>query len=68
MCDVLTPGCNASQVLSLPAVVAPTKVLIVPLSAKAEFDPLVREVCEYTLVRVMCSYAHPSLRRMTLRR
>ncbi|TBU45619.1 glycyl-tRNA synthetase [Dichomitus squalens] len=31
-------------VLSLPAVVAPTKVLIVPLSAKTEFDPLVREV------------------------
>ncbi|KAI8986878.1 glycyl-tRNA synthetase [Trametes punicea] len=31
-------------VLSLPAVVAPTKVLIVPLSAKSEFDPLVREV------------------------
>ena len=37
-----------SQVLSLPAVVAPTKVLIVPLSAKTEFDPLVREVCEYS--------------------
>jgi glycyl-tRNA synthetase len=31
-------------VLSLPSVVAPTKVLIVPLSAKEEFDPLVREV------------------------
>ncbi|TFY78536.1 hypothetical protein EWM64_g5475 [Hericium alpestre] len=31
-------------VLSLPAVVAPTKVLIVPLSAKEEFDPLVQEV------------------------
>ncbi|KAI0765045.1 glycyl-tRNA synthetase [Fomes fomentarius] len=31
-------------VLSLPAVVAPTKVLIVPLSAKAEFEPLVKEV------------------------
>ncbi|KAK7052507.1 glycine-tRNA ligase [Favolaschia claudopus] len=31
-------------VLSLPAVVAPTKVLIVPLSARAEFDPLVQEV------------------------
>ncbi|KAJ7474710.1 hypothetical protein FB451DRAFT_1339208 [Mycena latifolia] len=31
-------------VLSLPAVVAPTKVLIVPLSARAEFEPLVREV------------------------
>ena len=25
---------------------APTKVLIVPLSAKEEFDPLVQEVCE----------------------
>ncbi|KAF7305172.1 Glycyl-tRNA synthetase [Mycena kentingensis (nom. inval.)] len=31
-------------VLSLPALVAPTKVLIVPLSARAEFDPMVREV------------------------
>lgn len=31
--------------LSLPPVVAPTKVLIVPLSAKEEFDPLVLEVC-----------------------
>ncbi|KAJ7080618.1 hypothetical protein B0H15DRAFT_787055 [Mycena belliarum] len=31
-------------VLSLPTVVAPTKVLIVPLSARAEFEPLVREV------------------------
>jgi len=31
-------------VLSLPALVAPTKVLIVPLSARAEFDPLVQEV------------------------
>jgi len=31
-------------VLSLPPVVAPTKVLIVPLSAKAEFDPLIQEV------------------------
>jgi len=31
-------------VLSLPPVVAPTKVLIVPLSAKVEFDPLVQEV------------------------
>jgi hypothetical protein len=26
--------------------VAPTKVLIVPLSAKEEFDPLIREVCK----------------------
>ncbi|KAH0826326.1 hypothetical protein J3R83DRAFT_5278 [Lanmaoa asiatica] len=31
-------------VLSLPPVVAPTKVLIVPLSAKEEFQPLVHEV------------------------
>ncbi|KAF7313837.1 AA-TRNA-LIGASE-II domain-containing protein [Mycena chlorophos] len=31
-------------VLSLPALVAPTKVLIVPLSAKTEFEPLVKEV------------------------
>ncbi|KAE9390572.1 class II aaRS and biotin synthetase [Gymnopus androsaceus JB14] len=31
-------------VLSLPPVVAPTKVLIVPLSAKEEFEPLVKEV------------------------
>ncbi|KAH8109450.1 glycyl-tRNA synthetase [Phellopilus nigrolimitatus] len=31
-------------VLSLPPIIAPTKVLIVPLSAKEEFDPLVREV------------------------
>ena len=33
------------QVLSLPPLVAPTKVLIVPLSAREEFDPLVMEVC-----------------------
>ncbi|KAJ3816697.1 hypothetical protein F5880DRAFT_1626466 [Lentinula raphanica] len=32
------------RVLSLPPVVAPTKVHIVPLSAKEEFDPLVQEV------------------------
>ncbi|OJT07775.1 hypothetical protein TRAPUB_1367 [Trametes pubescens] len=31
-------------VLSLPALVAPTKVLIVPLSAKPEFEPLVKDV------------------------
>ncbi|PPR00512.1 hypothetical protein CVT26_009898 [Gymnopilus dilepis] len=31
-------------VLSLPPVVAPTKVLVVPLSAREEFDPLVKEV------------------------
>ncbi|XP_006455985.1 hypothetical protein AGABI2DRAFT_195260 [Agaricus bisporus var. bisporus H97] len=31
-------------VLSIPPLVAPTKVLIVPLSARAEFDPLVQEV------------------------
>ena len=30
----------------MPPLVAPTKVLIVPLSAKEEFDPLVREVCK----------------------
>lgn len=34
------------QVLSLPPLVAPTKVLIVPLSAKEEFNPLVQEVCK----------------------
>jgi glycyl-tRNA synthetase len=33
-------------VLSLPPLVAPTKVLIVPLSAKDEFDPLIQEVCK----------------------
>ncbi|KAF5339584.1 hypothetical protein D9611_011412 [Ephemerocybe angulata] len=31
-------------VLSLPPVVAPTKVLIVPLSAREEFNPLVQEI------------------------
>ncbi|KAK0473453.1 hypothetical protein IW261DRAFT_1342490 [Armillaria novae-zelandiae] len=31
-------------VLSLPAVVAPTKVLIVPLSSREEFDPIVAEI------------------------
>ena len=36
---------DRSQVLSLPPLVAPTKVLIVPLSANKEFEPLVREVC-----------------------
>ncbi|KAF8965386.1 hypothetical protein BDZ97DRAFT_1811857 [Flammula alnicola] len=36
-------------VLSLPPLVAPTKVLIVPLSAREEFDPLVKEV--YTRLR-----------------
>ena len=34
----------------MPPLVAPTKVLIVPLSAKEEFDPLVREVCKFTWV------------------
>jgi glycyl-tRNA synthetase (class II) len=34
------------QVLSLPAVVAPTKVLIVPLSAREEFDPIVQDIRE----------------------
>ncbi|KAL0959284.1 hypothetical protein HGRIS_014552 [Hohenbuehelia grisea] len=33
-------------VLSLPPLVAPTKVLIVPLSAREEFTPLVQEVCK----------------------
>lgn len=37
------------QVLSLPSVVAPTKVLIVPLSAKTEFQPLVRDVCTFSI-------------------
>ncbi|KAH8827620.1 glycine-tRNA ligase [Flagelloscypha sp. PMI_526] len=31
-------------VLSFPPLVAPTKVLIVPLSSKSEFDPLVKEI------------------------
>ena len=35
------------QVLSLPALVAPTKVLIVPLSNKKELSPLVQEISEY---------------------
>ena len=43
---------SSCQVLSLPPVVAPTKVLIVPLSAKEEFDPLIQEVCtSFSLVR-----------------
>ena len=43
---------SSYQVLSLPPVVAPTKVLIVPLSAKEEFDPLIQEVCtSFSLVR-----------------
>ncbi|KAK0495468.1 hypothetical protein EDD18DRAFT_1169383 [Armillaria luteobubalina] len=37
-------------VLSLPAVVAPTKVLIVPLSSREEFDPIVAEICTSTMV------------------
>jgi len=36
-------------VLSLPPLIAPTKVLIVPLSARSEFDPLVLEVCKFRL-------------------
>ena len=32
----------------MPPLVAPTKVLIVPLSAKEEFDPLIQEVCKFT--------------------
>ncbi|TBU58303.1 glycyl-tRNA synthetase [Dichomitus squalens] len=47
-------------VLSLPAVVAPTKVLIVPLSAKTEFDPLVREVCKCILARYLAGSPAPS--------
>ena len=35
----------ARGVLSLPAVVAPTKVLIVPLSANEVLAPLVKQVC-----------------------
>ena len=43
---------SSSQVLSLPPVVAPTKVLIVPLSAKEEFNPLIQEVCtSFSLVK-----------------
>jgi glycyl-tRNA synthetase (class II) len=33
------------EVLSLPPMVAPTKVLIVPLSANTVFDAHVEEVC-----------------------
>lgn len=33
-------------VLSLPPLVAPIKVLIVPLSGHSDFKPLVREVCK----------------------
>lgn len=40
---------SAFQVLSLPPIVAPTKVLIVPLSAREEFDPLVKEVCALSI-------------------
>ncbi|KAI9720748.1 MAG: Glycine--tRNA ligase 1, mitochondrial [Chrysothrix sp. TS-e1954] len=35
----------ARGVLSLPAIIAPTKVLVLPISAKAEFKPLIRKVC-----------------------
>ncbi|CAK5276558.1 unnamed protein product [Mycena citricolor] len=44
-------------VLSLPAVVAPTKVLIVPLSARAEFDPLVQEVFDDSNTSIGKRYA-----------
>ena len=40
---------NYMQVLSLPPVVAPTKVLVVPLSARDEFAPIVQEICELQL-------------------
>ena len=33
-------------VLSLPAVVSPTKVLVVPLSANEKLAPAVAEICE----------------------
>jgi glycyl-tRNA synthetase len=39
---------TSDQVLSFVPVVAPTKVLIVPLSAREEFDPLVAEVCAFS--------------------
>ena len=32
-------------VLSLPPLVAPVKVLIVPISAQDTFDPLIKEIC-----------------------
>jgi hypothetical protein len=53
-------------VLSLPPVVAPTKVLIVPLSARDEFDPLVREICKYMnylfyLITSDVSALHPAI-------
>ena len=40
---------NYTQVLSLPPVVAPTKVLVVPLSARDEFAPIVQEICKLQL-------------------
>ncbi|KAK0622907.1 glycyl-tRNA synthetase-like protein [Immersiella caudata] len=39
-------GDEARSVLSFPPAVAPTKVLVVPLSAKEEFRPLVRQVLQ----------------------
>jgi glycyl-tRNA synthetase (class II) len=45
---------NLPQVLSLPAVVAPTKVLIVPLSAREEFDPIVQDIREQLLRAAHC--------------
>lgn len=44
--------------LSLPALVAPTKVLIVPLSAKDEFDPLIEQVCVSLLFLPVCPWIH----------
>jgi glycyl-tRNA synthetase len=37
---------NANQVLSFPPIVAPTKVLIVPLSSNKEFAPHVRKLSQ----------------------
>jgi glycyl-tRNA synthetase len=39
-------GDEARSVLSFPPAVAPTKVLVVPLSSKDEFKPLVRQVLQ----------------------
>lgn len=52
-----------AQVLSLPPVVAPTKVLIVPLSAKEEFGPLVNEVCACALLFHAPTSSHEGQRR-----
>lgn len=42
--DVADTRC--SQVLSFPPTVAPTKVLIVPLSSNAQFKPVVRQLSQ----------------------